>query len=102
MEDMTVTTYFMLVNFTDQGIRNIKETVGRAEAFQAMAKKSGVTLRELCWTMGRYDVIAVFEAPDDQSAAALALGAASLGNTRSELLRGFSFADMQQILSKMV
>jgi uncharacterized protein with GYD domain len=97
-----VTTYFMLVNFTDQGIRNIKATVGRAEAFQEMAKNSGVTLKELCWTMGRYDVIAVFEAPDDESAAALALSAASLGNTRSELLRAFSFADMKRIQDKMV
>jgi uncharacterized protein with GYD domain len=97
-----VTTYFMLVHFTDQGIRNIKDTIGRAEAFQAMAKKSGVTLKELCWTMGRYDVIAVFDAPDDDSAAALALSAASLGNTRSELLRAFSFEDMKRIQGKMV
>jgi uncharacterized protein with GYD domain len=50
-----VTTYFMLVNFTDQGIRNIKDTIGRAEAFEAMAEKSGVTLKELFWTMGRYE-----------------------------------------------
>jgi uncharacterized protein with GYD domain len=97
-----VTTYFMLVHFTDQGIRNIKDTIGRAEAFQAMAKKSGVTLKELCWTMGRYDVIAVFDAPDDDSAAALALSAGSLGNTRSELLRAFSFEDMKRIQGKMV
>ena len=97
-----MTTYFMLVHFTDQGIRNIKDTIGRAEAFQAMAKKSGVTLKELFWTMGRYDVIAVFEAPDDESAAALALSASSLGNTRSELLRAFSFADMKRIQGKMV
>jgi uncharacterized protein with GYD domain len=97
-----VTTYFMLVHFTDQGIRNIKDTIGRAEAFQAMAKKSGVTLKELCWTIGRYDVIAVFDAPDDDSAAALALSAASRGNTRSELLRAFSFEDMKRIQGKMV
>ena len=97
-----MTTYFMLVNFTDQGIRNIKDTVGRAEAFEAMAKKSGVTLKELYWTMGRYDVIAVLDAPDDESAAALALSASSLGNTRSETLRAFSFADMKRIQGKMV
>ena len=97
-----MTTYFMLVHFTDQGIRDIKDTIGRAEAFEAMAKKSGVTLKELFWTMGRYDVIAVFDAPDDESAAALTLSASSLGSVRSEILRAFSFADMKQILGKMV
>jgi uncharacterized protein with GYD domain len=97
-----VTTYFLLVHFTDQGIRDIKDTIGRAEAFEQMAKKSGVTLRELFWTMGRYDVIAVFEAPDDVSAAALTLSASSLGSVRSEILRAFSFEDMKQILGKMV
>lgn len=97
-----MTTYFLLVHFTDQGIRNIKDTIGRAEAFEQMAKKSGVTLRELFWTMGRYDVIAVFDAPDDVSAAALTLSASSLGSVRSEILRAFSFEDMKQILGKMV
>lgn len=95
-------TFVLLANFTDQGIRNIKDTVGRAEAFQDMAAKSGVTLKELCWTMGRYDVVAVFEAADDESAAALALGASSRGSTTCEILRAFSFADMKQILGKMV
>jgi uncharacterized protein with GYD domain len=97
-----VTTYFLLVHFTDEGIRDIKDTIGRAEAFEQMAKKSGVTLRELFWTMGRYDVIAVFDAPDDVSAAALTLSASSLGSVRSEILRAFSFEDMKQILGKMV
>jgi uncharacterized protein with GYD domain len=61
---------YMLVNFTDQGMRNIKDTIKRAHAFEEMAKKSGAVLKVLCWTMGRYDVIAVFEAPDDESATA--------------------------------
>ena len=64
-------TYILLVNFTDQGMRNIKDTIKRAHAFEDMAKKSGAVLKVLCWTMGRYDVIAVFEAPDDESATAL-------------------------------
>ena len=67
-----------------------------------MAKKSGVTLKELCWTMGRYDVVAVFEAADDESAEALALSVSSLGNVRCEVLRAFSFPEMKQILGKMV
>ena len=94
-------TYILLVNFTDQGMRKIKDTIGRADAFK-MAKKSGATIKVLCWTIGRYDVIAVFEAPDDESATALAFSASSLGNVRSEILRAFSFEEMSGILAKMV
>ena len=95
-------TYILLVNFTDQGVRKIRETIGRADAFEVMAKKSGATIKVLCWTIGRYDVIAVFEAPDDESATALAFSASSLGNVRSEILRAFSFEEMSRILGKMV
>jgi uncharacterized protein with GYD domain len=95
-------TYILLVNFTDQGMRNIKDTVSRAHAFEAMAKKSGANLKVLCWTIGRYDVVAVFEAPDDESATALSFSASSLGNTRAEILRAFSFEEMGKILAKMV
>jgi uncharacterized protein with GYD domain len=95
-------SFVLLTNFTDQGVRNIKNTIGRAEAFQDMARKSGVTLKELCWTMGRYDVVVVFEAADDESAEALAFSVSSLGNVRCEVLRAFSFPEMKQILGKMV
>ena len=95
-------TYILLVNFTDQGMRKIKDTIGRADAFKVMAEKSGATIKVLCWTIGRYDVIAVFEAPDDESATALAFSASSLGNVRSEVLRAFSFEEMSGILAKMV
>ncbi len=61
-------TYILLVNFTDQGMRKIKETISRADAFEAMAKKSGAIIKVLRWTIGRYDVIAIFEAPDDERA----------------------------------
>ena len=95
-------THILLVNFTDQGMRKIKDTIGRAHAFEEMAKKSGAVIKVLCWTIGRYDVIAVFEAPDDESATALAFSASSLGNVRSEILRAFSFEEMSGILGKMV
>jgi uncharacterized protein with GYD domain len=68
-------------------VRNIKDTIGRADAFKTMAEKSGATIKTLCWTIGRYDVIAVFEAPDDESAAALSFSVASLGSVRNEILR---------------
>jgi uncharacterized protein with GYD domain len=95
-------SFVLLTHFTEQGVRNINDTIGRAEAFQTMAEKSGITLKELCWTMGRYDVVAVFDAADDESAAALALGVSSLGSVRCEVMRAFSFPEMKQILGKML
>src|ERR1700730_9193081 len=64
-------TFVVLAGFTDQGIRNVKETIGRAEAFKEMAEKSGITVKDLYWTLGQYDVIAVCEGPDDEAATAL-------------------------------
>jgi uncharacterized protein with GYD domain len=95
-------TFIVLARFTDQGIRNVKETIGRAEAFKEMAKKSGVAVKDLYWTLGRHDVVAVCEAPDDESATALSLSVCSRGNVRSKTLRAFSFEEMKRILGKMV
>jgi uncharacterized protein with GYD domain len=63
---------------SDQGVRNVKETISWAEAFKAMAKKSGITVKDLCWTLGQYDVIAVCEGPDDEAATALSLSVLSV------------------------
>jgi len=95
----SMATFIVLASFTDQGIRNVKETVGRAETFKEMAKKSGVTVKDLYWTLGTYDVVA---SPDDESATALSLSVCSRGNVRSETLRAFSFEEMKRILAKMV
>jgi uncharacterized protein with GYD domain len=94
--------FVVLAGFTDQGIRNVKETIGRAEAFKEMAKKTGITVKDLYWTLGKYDVVAICEAPDDESATALSLSLCSRGNVRSETLRAFSFEEMKKILGKMV
>ena len=94
-------TYLMLGNFTDQGIRNIKDTVKRAEAFREMAKKAGVTVKDVYWTLGQYDVALILDAPDDTSLTALGLSAGALGNVRSQTLRAFSADEIRGILSKM-
>ena len=94
-------TFVVLAGFTDQGIRNVKDTVNRAEAFKGLARKVGVTVKELYWTLGRYDVVAFCEAPDDETATALSLSIGALGNVRSETLRAFSVDDMKGILGKM-
>ena len=95
-------TYVVLVNFTDQGIRNAKDTMKRMDAFKDMAKKFGVTVREFFWTYGRYDMVAITEAPDDASGMALNMSLCALGNVRTETLRAFSANDMKQIIAKML
>ena len=64
-------TYVVLSTFTDQGIRNAKDTMKRAEAFKDMAKKVGVTVKEIFWTQGQYDIVTIVEAQDELSATAL-------------------------------
>ena len=66
------------------------------------AKKIGVGVKDIYWTLGSHDVVAIFEAPDDESASALALSVGSRGKVRSETLRAFSFDEMKRVLGKMV
>jgi Uncharacterized conserved protein len=93
--------YIVLINFTDQGIRNVKETTKRADAVREMAKKFGVNAKEFFWTLGNYDLVAIFEAPDDASMAALGLSIGAAGNVRTQTLRAFSKEDMNEILAKL-
>ena len=95
-------TYVSLVNLTEKGAREINDTVKRADAFKTLAKKLGATVKELVWTQGKYDIVAIVEAPDDATASAVFLSAAKLGNIRSQTLRAFTAAEMEKILEKVV
>jgi uncharacterized protein with GYD domain len=83
-------TYIVLGNFTDQGLRNVKDTTKRAQAVTEMAKKLGATLKEVYWTLGQYDLVIVMEAPDEATVATLGLSIGALGNVRGQTLRAFS------------
>ena len=96
-----MTTYISLVNFTDQGIRNVKETTKRADAMREKAKKFGVHVQEFFWTLGTYDIVVLFEPPDDASMTALELSIGAEGNVRTQTLRAFSKEDMNGILAKL-
>jgi uncharacterized protein with GYD domain len=93
--------YIMLVNFTEQGIKNVKDTPKRAEAFKQMAKTHGASVKELMWTLGQYDLVAVVDAPDEITMTALGLTIGALGNVRTQTLRAFTEAEMKTILGKM-
>jgi uncharacterized protein with GYD domain len=93
--------YVVLANFTDQGVRNVKDSTKRAEAFKELAKSSGASVKDLYWTLGQYDIVATVDAPDDMAITALGLTLAKAGNVRTQTLRAFSQAEMGSILSKV-
>jgi uncharacterized protein with GYD domain len=92
--------YITLAKFTDQGIRNIKDSPDRAGTFKAMAEKMGVTVKGVYYTMGHYDVVTVVEGPDE-AVTALLIKAASLGNVRSETLRGLTLEEAKRIIGNI-
>jgi uncharacterized protein with GYD domain len=94
-------TYIVLSTFTDQGIKSIKDTTKRADAVRDSAKKFGVKVSEIYWTLGTYDVVAIFESPDDASITALALALGSAGNVRTQVMRAFDRDEMKDVLAKL-
>jgi uncharacterized protein with GYD domain len=94
-------TYIVLGSFTEQGLRNITDSPKRAEAVRDMAKKAGASLKETYWTLGQYDFVAIFEAPDDVTMTALGASIGKLGNVRTQTLRAFTGAELKSILGKM-
>lgn len=95
-------TYILLVNFTEKGIRAIEDTIKRAHDFKAIAKKMGADAKQAFWTLGRYDIVIVLEAPDVQTVAALCASIGKLGNVHTETLRSFSEDEMTAILKNVV
>ena len=93
--------YIGLIQFADQGIRNVRDTVKRGEAAIAEAERMGMKVVEEFWTMGAYDAVVLFEAPDDETMSAFMLKIGSLGNVKSQTLRAFRRNEMEGILAKI-
>jgi len=96
-----VAQYIILVNWTEQGVSQVKDTVQRSERVRQAAQQLGGDMSAIYWTIGRYDVVAIIEAPDDQTAAAIGLRAAGTGAVRTETLRAFTADEMTGILAKL-
>lgn len=94
-------TYVGLMSFTDKGIQGVKDTTKRAAAAKEIAKKSGVNMRELLWTMGECDMVCVLEAEDEAALAAFSLAIAMQGNVRSKSMRAYTAVEMDKVLSKL-
>ena len=93
--------FISLTSFTDQGIRNVQDTVKRADAVKAAASKYGVTVKDMYWTIGNHDMVVVFEAPDDATFTAFGLSIGKAGNVRTQTLRAFTRDEMSAILAKV-
>ncbi len=94
-------TYVSLLNFTDQGISTVGETIQRVDSATERAQQQfGVSL-QVYWTVGPYDLVAIIEAPDDESATAFLLDAATQGNIRSTTLRAYDRDQMSGILQRL-
>jgi len=94
-------TYIVLGHFTDQGIRNVKDTTKRVETVRGVAKKLGVTIREAYWTLGAFDIATIVEAPDEAAVTAFGLSIGAQGNVRTQTLRAFSADEIGKVLAKM-
>jgi uncharacterized protein with GYD domain len=94
-----VATFVILSSFTDQGIRNVKDSPTRFEAFRSMADGLGVTVKSVFWTLGSYDMVVTVEGAEEAVAAVL-LKLGSLGNVRSQTLRAFAADEMNRILTQ--
>ena len=93
-------TYISLVRFTDKGIQAAKETTERLANWSSNVQSRGVSIKQMYWTLGHYDQVCIFEAPDDETAASVLLAADMLGNIRTQTMRAFTAKEMESILGK--
>ena len=96
-----MTTYIVLINFTDQGIRNIKQIPEGIKAGTAAAEKLGIKVKDRYMVVGAYDAVIVADAPNDEAMTTWALSVGSKGNIRTQTLRSFSADEMSIILAKI-
>jgi uncharacterized protein with GYD domain len=96
-------SYVLLLQFTDQGIRGVKDTTKRAATFSGeLAGKFGVKVSETLWTLGQYDGIVLADAPNDEAMTACSLSVARLGNVKVQTLRAFRASEVDAILTKLL
>lgn len=94
-------TYIMLINYTDQGIRTVKDSPKRLDAAKKMLKTMGGEIKDFYLTMGSYDIAIVAEAPSDDVIAKFALASGSLGNVRTTTLKAFPEAEYRKIIAAL-
>jgi len=92
-------TYLILLNWTDQGIKNVKESPKRLDGVKKLAKDLGGEVKSFYMTLGAYDLVLIVEMPNNDKLANFVLKLGSLGNVRSTTLRAYSEDDYRRIIS---
>lgn len=93
-------TFVVLLDFTDQGMRNIQDSPIRADRFNAFAEKLGIQVHGQYWTTGAHDGVLILEAPSDEAAVSALLHLGAGGNVRTTSLRAFDWAEAQELISR--
>ncbi len=96
-----MSTYFILANWTEQGIKDVKASPKRLRAAKRLAKACGIKFRSFHMTLGQYDIIMSVEAPNDETVAQFALALGSAGNVRTTTLKGFTEQEYQKIIGSL-
>jgi uncharacterized protein with GYD domain len=93
-------SYVTLINWTDQGVKNYKDSIDRYEAAKTAMGTLGVSFTDIYWTVGQYDLVGIIEAPDDETATAALLAVGAQGSIRTTTMRAFSAGEMRGIIAK--
>ncbi len=91
--------YVLLFQYTDQGIRNVVDTIKRAAAAKEMASQFGIRIVEFLWTMGKYDGVIVVEAPSEEALAAFSATTSAVGHFKTQILRAFRTSEFDSVLA---
>jgi len=94
-------TYVALVNWTDQGIRNVRDTIERSQRTEEPTQKHNVSVEQIYWTVGPHDIVVIAKASDEESATAYFLELGSAGNVRTTTLRAYSREEMSGIIERV-
>ncbi len=94
-------THIVLARFTDQGVRNVKQSPERAKSAIALGEKLGIKIWDIYWTLGTYDAVLIVDAPNEEAMTTWALSVSSLGNIRTQTMRAFSADEVNRILAKI-
>ena len=96
-----MSNYVLLIDWTEQGIKNVKDTVKRAKSFEGAIEKAGGKSLGFYYTIGGYDMVAIVQAPTDEAIASVLFSLGSLGNVRTETLKAFSTDEAANIIEKL-
>jgi len=95
-----MSTYVVLIDWTQQGVENFKNTVDRYEAARSQFEEIGVRFKDIYWTLGSHDIVSIVDAPDSETLAAALLRLGSQGNLRTTTLRALSAEEMRGVIAK--